>query len=163
MRIRIAVVLLALGVAAASIGLRAPHESTPTTGAWHEARPLYGAAGSGFFVRVTDLGDLGTLADGNRLLAMQVAFRNAGSATYRASRTDFQLIDAAGETHVADTPVAQCAPWVDTQVVPGATYGPLPLCFRSAGGQAPTTLVWQPDVAFTFLATANRIPLPPIP
>ena len=95
MRIRIAVVLLVLACAGASIGLRAPHEATPTSGGWHEARPVYGAAGSGFFVQLTDLRDLGALADGNRLLAMQAGFRNDGRSTYRASPGDFQLIDAA--------------------------------------------------------------------
>lgn len=161
MRTRIAVLLLAVGVAAAAVGLRAPHETTSTLGDWHQAKPVYGAVGSGFFVRFTDLRNLGPLTDGTRLLAMQAEFRDDGGSTYRASRGDFQLIDAAGETHVADTPVAECVAWADTPVAPGTTYGPLPLCFRSAAGPAPSTLVWQPDVAFAFLATANRIPVPP--
>jgi hypothetical protein len=163
MRIRIAVVLLAVAAAAGAVGLRAPHDSGPTSSGWHEARPVYGAVGSGFFVRIADLRSLGALTDGSRLLAMQVGFHNAGGSTYSARPGDFQLIDDNGETHLADTPAPPCIPWAETPVAPGAVFGPVPLCFRSAVGQAaPTTLVWQPDVAFTFLATANRISLPPI-
>jgi hypothetical protein len=163
MRVRIALLLLVLGIAGSAVVLRAPHESGSGSDGWHEARPVYGAAGSGFFVRVNDARGMGALPDGSQLVGMAVRFRNQGGSTYRATPNDFQLIDSSNATHVPDTPVPACGPWAETSVAPGATFGPEPLCFRLTGSPAAqTTLVWQPDVAFTFLATGNRIPLAPI-
>jgi hypothetical protein len=163
MRTRISVVVLVVAVAAAAMVLRAPHQSDPAGGGWHEARPVYGAVGSGFFVRVDGLHDAGPMSAGDRLLAMQVSFRNQGGSMYGARLSDLQLVDSSDATHMPDSPGPGCAPWAEGRVAPGAAFGPATVCFHVAGASvAPRTLVWQPDVAFAFLSTANRIPLPPI-
>jgi hypothetical protein len=79
------------------------------------------------------------------LVTMQVKFRNSSPSTH-ASPEDLQLIDASRHTSGLVTDAAGCKTWTRKEFNNGATFGPIPVCFRISSAARPFVLRWSPDL-----------------
>lgn len=81
------------------------------------------------------------------LVTMNIKFRNASSATH-ADPADIQLVDSQNRSSRAIHDAPGCSAWPRTDFGNGATFGPVPECFRPASTSPPLTLHWSPDMGF---------------
>jgi len=95
-----------------------------------------------------------TESDG--VLRMQVAYRNASSATH-ASPEDLRLTDAQHRDSPSIQDAPGCTHWSRTEFANGARYGPITVCFRPASLAAPLTLNWSPDLGLICCTADLRI------
>lgn len=129
-----------LGVAvAAFVSLRVPFDTTssaePSTG---PCEPQPCANIRGYIVWVSDL----KVQDG--LVTMKLTFRNSSSSTHAAPE-DFSLIDSQKGDHPAVYFAPDCTQWPRTEFNNGASFGPVPECFRPSSTSPPLGLRWTPD------------------
>ena len=131
---------LVLGVAvAAFVSLRVPFDTSPSAGpSTGPCKPQPCANVRGYILWVTNL-----KTDG-RLVILQLRFQNSSSSTH-ADPADISLIDSqkAGNTPVYDPP--GCTHWPRTEFNNGASFGPVPECFRPFSSAPPLILHWTPD------------------
>ena len=132
--------VLVLGIAvAAFVSLRVPFDTAssaePSTG---PCEPQPCANVRGYIVWVSDLKIEGGL------VSMQLRFQNSSTSTH-ADPADISLIDSqkVGNVPVYDTPA--CTHWPRTEFDNGASFGPVPECFRPASTSPPLGLRWTPD------------------
>jgi hypothetical protein len=144
-------VVVAVGVAAflsMQQPFQLPNSSVPTT----SCTPQPCADVRGFTLWVADVKvDAG-------LVSMTLTFRNSSNSTH-ADPSEIQLIagDGAPINRVTDPP--GCTAWPRTEFNNGATFGPVPECFRPATTTPPLRLHWLPD--FGFFCCETDIPLTP--
>jgi hypothetical protein len=131
---------LVLGVAvAAFVSLRVPFDISPSAGpSTGPCEPQPCANVRGYILWVSDL-----KTDG-RLVRMQLRFQNSSSSTH-ADPTDISLSygQNAGTAPIYDAP--GCTPWPRTEFNNGASFGPVPECFRLFSTAPPLSLHWTPD------------------
>jgi hypothetical protein len=131
---------IVLGIAvAAFVSLRVPFDTAPTAGpSTGPCEPQPCANVRGYILWVSDL-----KSDGG-LVTMQLRFQNSSSSTH-ADPSDISLLDnqKAGSAPVYDAP--GCTHWPRTEFNNGASFGPVPECFRPASTSPPLGLRWTPD------------------
>ncbi len=133
-------IAVVLGIAvAAFVSLRVPFDTTPTgepsTG---PCQPQPCANVRGYIVWVSDLKvDSG-------LVTMKLTFRNSSSSTHAAPE-DFSLVDSQKNDHGAVYQSPDCPQWPRTEFNNGASFGPVPECFRPPSTSRPLGLRWTPD------------------
>jgi len=129
-----------LGIAvAAFLSLKVPFDSAPSAGpSTGPCEPQPCANVRGFILWVTDLKTEGGL------VSMQLRFQNSSSSTH-VDPADLSLSDSqnAGNAPVYDAP--GCTHWPRTEFNNGASFGPVPECFRLAITVRPVGLRWTPD------------------
>ena len=89
------------------------------------------------------------------LITMNPTFRNSSPATH-ADPADIQLVDAQNRSAepVCDAP--GCTRWPRTDFNNGASFGPVPECFRPASTAPPLRLHWTPDMGL-FCCRADLV------
>jgi len=129
-----------LGIAvAAFVSLKVPFDTAPSAGpSTAPCEPQPCANVRGYIVWVSDL----KIQEG--LVTMKLTFRNSSSSTH-AAPDDFMLIDRQKVEHSAVYSAPDCAQWPRTEFNNGATFGPVPECFRPASTSPPVALRWTPD------------------
>jgi len=131
---------IVLGIAvAAFVSLRVPFYTAPSAGpSTVPCEPQPCANVRGYILWVSDL-----KTDGG-LVTMQLRFQNSSNATH-ADPSDISLLDnqKAGSAPVYDAP--GCTHWPRTEFNNGASFGPVPECFRPASTSPPLGLRWTPD------------------
>jgi hypothetical protein len=140
-----------LGAAAAAyLSLQTTYES-PTGGADSQpCSPAPCADIRGYVLWVSDVKIEGGV------VRMELTFRNASPATH-ADPADIELQDSQGHADSAVHDAPGCTAWPRTDFNHGATFGPVPECFRPATTDAPLALHWTPDMGLTCCDTV--IPL----
>ncbi|HET7467951.1 MAG TPA: hypothetical protein VFL29_14935 [Candidatus Dormibacteraeota bacterium] len=132
-----AVIVLAVAVAAFT-SLKVPFEvptAQPSTG---PCDPAPCANVRGYFLWVSDF----KVSDG--LVMMQLKFRNSSSSTHAAPE-DFSLLDSQkADVRPVYSPPG-CMQWPRTEFNDGASFGPVPMCFRPTTTSPPLGLRWTPD------------------
>ena len=121
-----------LGIAvAAFVSLKVPFDTAPSAGpSTAPCEPQPCANVRGYIVWVSDL----KIQEG--LVTMKLTFRNSSSSTH-AAPDDFMLIDRQKVEHSAVYFAPDCAQWPRTEFNNGATFGPVPECFRPASTSTP--------------------------
>lgn len=136
-------VVVVLGVAVAAFSsLKVPFDTNPNAGSSSgPCDPQPCANVQGYVVWVTDL------HIENGLVSMQLRFKNSSTSTH-AAPDDFSLID---NQKNESSPVyfePDCHRWPRTDFNNGASFGPVPECFRPASTSPPLKLRWSPDLGF---------------
>jgi hypothetical protein len=90
------------------------------------------------------------------VVSMQVRFRNSSPATH-VDPADLQLRDSQQRSHKLVYDAPGCTRWPRTDFNDGATFGPVPICFRPDSTTPPLTLHWSPDLG--FFCCERNIPL----
>jgi hypothetical protein len=135
-----AVVVIAVAVAAFQ-SLQAPFQPAVATPGSATCGPPPCANVRGYILWVTDLNiDSG-------LVSMKLTFRNSSSSTH-ADPADLRLVDSQQHDSAAVYDAPGCLRWPRTDFKNGATFGPVPECFRPASTGLPLTLRWSPDMGF---------------
>jgi hypothetical protein len=133
-----AVVVVAVAVAAFQ-SLQTPFQAPVATPGSATCGPPPCANVRGYILWVTDLKvDSG-------VVSMRLTFRNSSPATH-ADPADLRLVDSQQHTSSAVYDAPGCTPWPRTDFNNGASFGPVPECFRPATTNAPLTLRWSPDM-----------------
>ena len=101
---------------------------------------------------------VGGLKVDSGLVTMTLTFQNSSNSTH-ADPSEIQLIDSAGKPNNRVTDAPGCTAWPRTEFNNGATFGPVPECFRPSSTGPPLRLHWEPD--FGFLCCETEIPLTP--
>lgn len=129
-----------LGVAVAAFSsLKIPFDTGPSaTPSSAPCEPKPCANVRGYIVWVSALH-----ADGG-LVTMQLTFRNASSSTH-ADPSDFSLIDKQRNDSPPIYNDSGCSHWPRAEFNNGASFGPVPECFRPASTSPPLALRWTPD------------------
>jgi len=129
-----------LGIAvAAFVSLKVPFDTTPSAGpSTAPCEPLRCANVRGYIVWVSDL----KIQEG--LVTMKLTFRNSSSSTHAAPE-DFTLIDSQKNEHRPVYFAPDCAQWPRSEFNNGASFGPVPECFRASSTSPPLGLRWTPD------------------
>ena len=100
---------------------------------------------------------LGNVKTDSGLVTMTLTFRNSSNSTH-ADPGEIQLIDAAGRSSDRVTDAAGCTEWPRTEFDNGATFGPVPECFRPASAAPPLKLHWTPDFGLFCCETDIALP-----
>ena len=131
---------LVLGIAvAAFVSLRVPFDTAPNAEAsTGPCAPQPCANVRGYIIWVSDL-----KIDGG-LVSMQLRFQNSSAATH-ADPADISLIDSQKSDHVPVYDAPGCTHWPRTEFANGASFGPVPECFRPLSTSRPLGLRWTPD------------------
>ena len=129
-----------LGIAvAAFVSLKVPFDTTPSAGpSLGACEPQPCANVRGYILWVSDLKVNGDL------VSMQIKFQNSSGATH-ADPADIQLLDSQGRPNNAVHDAAGCTAWPRTEFSNGASFGPVPECFRTVRTSPPLRLHWEPD------------------
>lgn len=133
-------VVVVLGVAVAAFAsLKVPFVSVPTVEtSSRPCDPQPCANVRGYLLRITEL------KIGEGLVTMQLTFRNSSSSTH-ATPEDFTLIDSHKAQHSPAFFEPDCKQWPRAEFNNGASYGPVPMCFRVTDTSPPLGLRWTPD------------------
>lgn len=91
------------------------------------------------------------------LVSMQVMFRNSSPATH-ASPEDLTLIDTSRHVSPIVTDVPGCKTWTRHEFNNGATFGPIPICFRVFNVARPFIVRWTPDLGVFCCEKEIRLP-----
>lgn len=78
------------------------------------------------------------------LVTMQVRFENSSAATH-ADPADITLLDSQKNDNQAVFDAAGCTHWPRTEFNGGASFGPVPMCFRPSNTSPPLGVRWTPD------------------
>ena len=132
--------VVVLGVAvAAFVSLKVPFDTNPSvepsTGA---CDPQPCANVRGYIVWVSDL------KMQNGVVIVMLRFTNSSASTHAAPE-DFTLVDSQKNDHSAVFFAPDCNQWPRTEFNNGASYGPVPECFRLSSTSPPLDLRWTPD------------------
>lgn len=129
-----------LGIAVvAFVSLKVPFDTSPSAGpSTMPCAPQPCANVDGYILWVTDL-----KTDGG-LVSMQLRFQNSSSSTH-ADPTDISLTDSQKGDNAPVYDAPGCAHWPRTEFNKGASFGPVPECFRPATTSPPLSLHWTPD------------------
>jgi len=131
---------LVLAVAvAAFLSLKVPFDTSPGAGpSTGPCEPQPCANVRGYILWVTNQ------KTNDHLVILELRFQNSSSSTH-ADPSDISLIDS----QKADNPplydLPGCTHWPRTEFNNGATFGPVPECFRLASTSPPLSLRWTPD------------------
>jgi hypothetical protein len=133
-------VVVVLAVAAvAFVSLKVPFDTTPSGGpSTGPCQPQPCANVRGFILWVTDLKTNG------RLVTMQLRFQNSSNSTH-VDPADISLTDSQNARNAPVYDAPGCTPWPRTEFDNGATFGPVPECFRPSSTAPPLRLRWTPD------------------
>lgn len=133
-------IVVVLGVAVAAFAsLKVPFTAPNAEVSSEPCSPQPCADVQGYTLWVGDL----KVEDG--LVTMQLTFRNSSSSTH-ADPADISLVDSqkAGNSAIYDAP--GCTHWARTDFNHGASFGPVPECFRPSSTAPPLLLHWTPDM-----------------
>ena len=136
-----AAVVVAGVAAAAFISMQTPFQLPTASPSSQPCSPQPCADIRGFILWVGDV------KVDSRLVSMTLKFQNSSDSTH-ADPTDIQLIDSAGHSSSAVHDAPACSAWPRTEFNNGATFGPVPECFRPASTAPPLKLHWTPDFGF---------------
>lgn len=131
--------VIVLGVAvAAFVSLKVPLELPTQSAPSAPCIPQPCADVRGFTLWVSNVKTTGGV------VSMQLRFKNASAATH-ADPADVTLLDSqkVGNAPIHDAP--GCASWSRAEFSHGATFGPVPECFRPGSTSPPLGLRWTPD------------------
>jgi hypothetical protein len=90
------------------------------------------------------------------LVSMQLRFQNSSNSTH-ADPSDISLIDSQKVGNVPFYDAPGCTHWPRTEFADGASFGPVPECFRPSSTAPPLSLNWTPD--FGAFCCEVQIPL----
>lgn len=149
-----ALVIVLVVAVAAFASLKVPFSVPTATASSRPCSPQPCADVRGFTLWVSGLQTQGGL------VSMQLRFENKSAATH-ADPTEIQLIDSTGHPNQRVTDALGCTAWARKEFSNGATFGPVPECFRPANANPPLRLHWEPD--FGPFCCEIDIPLQQLP